>query len=157
MRLNKDLREVTTTDGQIVKLGPIDYLLLEELVKNPESIVRRDTLCVKVWGYYDADSKACLSVAITRLRQKLPSVSIENRSKFGYHLVDLLDRPSTGTNRCCPYLHLLHPDSLEYKLLACSGTSREGLSPTIDIAWAKSHCLENLGPFHTCIHYDRGD
>jgi two-component system KDP operon response regulator KdpE len=63
-------RRVTIADSE-VKLTPIEYNLLQELVLNANKVLTHTHLLHKIWGPEYQDEKEYLHVFIGRLRNKL--------------------------------------------------------------------------------------
>ena len=75
-------------DGRVVELTPKEYSLLLCLLRNRNTVLSREQLLVKCWGYdYDGDSRA-VDTHIRRLREKLGSAAglIKTVIKSGYKL-----------------------------------------------------------------------
>jgi len=63
-------RSARATDGQEVRLTPLEYKILAVLARQPESIVSQSTLLKEVWGP-DREDSGSLRVYIASLRRKL--------------------------------------------------------------------------------------
>lgn len=74
-------------NGQEIPLTPIEYQLLEMLVKNQNIALSRDRLLEQVWGYdFEGDTRT-VDVHITKLRKKLGFEQvIRTVYKVGYRL-----------------------------------------------------------------------
>jgi len=86
------LRRQVTLDGKTVHLTPIEYGLLLELARNPDSILTHDDLLGRVWGKEYRDSVPYLHVYVGRLRSKLSAaedVKIVTKCGVGYMLKTL--------------------------------------------------------------------
>lgn len=68
--VNFDSREVTVK-GETVKLTPIEYKLLYQLVRNAGRVLPFDTLLSKVWGDEYRGDMDYLKTYVSRLRKKL--------------------------------------------------------------------------------------
>jgi DNA-binding response OmpR family regulator len=62
---------VTRSTGQRVRLTPTEWLLLEELLRHPGELVRRETLLTVVRGGADYVDPSYLRVYMAQLRRKL--------------------------------------------------------------------------------------
>jgi two-component system response regulator MprA len=82
-------RHQVTRDGDAIALTPIEYKLLEYLMRNPEAVVSREAILANVWGYEGGDSNA-LDVHVGHLREKLEGNErprlIQTVRSFGYTL-----------------------------------------------------------------------
>ncbi len=72
LTINFNTREVFVS-GKRVKLTPIEYNLLAELVRNEGRVLSHHTLLEKVWGSEYTDDPSFLKKYVYRLRQKLES------------------------------------------------------------------------------------
>ncbi len=63
-------RSARATDGQAVRLTPLEYKILAVLARHPESIVTQATVLKNVWGP-NRDDSGSLRVHIGSLRRKL--------------------------------------------------------------------------------------
>lgn len=75
-------------DGREIFLTPKEYRLLEQLLRNRNSVLTREQLLEKCWGYdYEGDARA-VDTQIRRLREKLGSAAglIRTVVKTGYCL-----------------------------------------------------------------------
>jgi two-component system KDP operon response regulator KdpE len=68
--VNFDSREVTV-NGEPVKLTPIEYKLLYQLVRNAGRVLPFDSLLSKVWGDEYRGDMDYLKTYVSRLRKKL--------------------------------------------------------------------------------------
>ena len=87
LQLLLSARKVFVGQTQI-DLTPKEYALLECLLRNKNTVMSREQLLVKCWGYdYDGDSRA-VDTHIKRLREKLGEASsmIKTVIKAGYKL-----------------------------------------------------------------------
>ena len=57
-------------DGTPLDLSPVEYRLLETLVRGKGRLVSREELLAKVWGYVAGDTRT-VDVHIFRLRRKI--------------------------------------------------------------------------------------
>jgi two-component system, OmpR family, response regulator MprA len=82
-------RHQVTRDGETITLTPTEYKLLEYFMKNPESVLSRESILGSVWGYEGGDSNA-LDVHVGHLREKLEANNrprlIQTVRSFGYTL-----------------------------------------------------------------------
>ncbi len=70
-------------DGEIVKLAPKEYFLLKLLLENKESVISRDTMLTKVWGYdFDGDERV-VNNHIKKLRKALGKENSAVKTVFG--------------------------------------------------------------------------
>ncbi|HEU0169468.1 MAG TPA: response regulator transcription factor [Chloroflexota bacterium] len=60
-----------TRGGQVVKLTPLEFSILEELVSHPDVVVSHRQLLTAVWGAEYRDETEYLRVYMGRLRRKL--------------------------------------------------------------------------------------
>ena len=68
--------QTVTVDGNPVNLTPKEYTLLLQLMRNKNTVLSREQLLVKCWGYdYEGEARA-VDTHIRRLREKLGSVTI---------------------------------------------------------------------------------
>lgn len=68
--INYESRSVTK-NGELVKLKPKEYSLLEFLCKNSNKVFSREQLLEKIWGFdYDGDERT-VDVHVRKLRSKL--------------------------------------------------------------------------------------
>lgn len=70
LSINFEGREVKL-DGQVVRLTPTEYNILEHLARNSGKLVAHRELLVKLWGQEYADATDYLKVHILHLRRKL--------------------------------------------------------------------------------------
>jgi DNA-binding response OmpR family regulator len=88
IRVDLSAREVTV-DGQSVRLGPLEYALLEYLANNAGVAISRDQIMAEVWGY-DADiGTERVDLMVRRLRAKLGEAAgslIAAVPGYGYRL-----------------------------------------------------------------------
>ena len=84
-------REVRV-DGDLIRLTPTEYHLLDHLARNPGKLVSHTDLLTRLWGLEYADATDYLKVHVMHLRKKLgddasnPSIIMTERS-MGYKLV----------------------------------------------------------------------
>lgn len=74
--LNLNSRSVTVS-GQPLNLGRREYALLEALMSQFGSTVRKDALVVKLFGHDDLGSPNAIELLVSRLRRKLSQSSLE--------------------------------------------------------------------------------
>ena len=84
------IRREVSLDGEIVKLLPMEYRLLEFMARHAGRVVARRTLFEQVWGYHFDPGANLIKVHIARLRRKIdqpgrPSI-IANVKGEGYRL-----------------------------------------------------------------------
>ncbi len=82
-------QELVQLHGEDVKLSPIEYALLEVLVKNRGRVVTKKMLLSKVWGDSDRAASEYLHVYINHLRRKIEPDPrhprfIRTERSFGY-------------------------------------------------------------------------
>lgn len=65
------IRHEAMRDGTAVPLLPMEYKLLEFLVRNAGQTISRQILFEKVWGYYFDPGANLINVHVARLRKKL--------------------------------------------------------------------------------------
>jgi two-component system KDP operon response regulator KdpE len=70
-RIDLAAKSVTTTDGEAVHLTPIEWSLLEILVRNPGRLVTQRHLLQEVWGPEYGEETNYLRVHLAHLRSKL--------------------------------------------------------------------------------------
>jgi len=73
LTINNDTHEVLLSTGRRVKLTPIEYHLLLELVRNNGRVLTHSNLVEKVWGSEDVCDQSYVKKYIYRLRSKLES------------------------------------------------------------------------------------
>ncbi|HUU65573.1 MAG TPA: response regulator transcription factor [Dehalococcoidales bacterium] len=71
LTINNDTHEVLLSAGKRVKLTPIEYHLLLELVRNNGRVLTHSNLVEKVWGSEDICDQSYVKKYIYRLRSKL--------------------------------------------------------------------------------------
>jgi DNA-binding response OmpR family regulator len=91
LTVNLKTREVMVS-GQPVKLTPIEFGLLSELIRNEGRVVTKQDILDRVWGSEYARDSDLIKTYIYRLRSKLASNNdghhcIFNEHGFGYRLV----------------------------------------------------------------------
>lgn len=87
------ITKTVTKDGMVVKLTPIEYLLLVKLMENAERIVKREQLHMSLWDSIgDEVEDNTLSVNISRLRSKIGIDYIETIRGFGYRYTQKINR-----------------------------------------------------------------
>ena len=98
--VNFDSHEVTVK-GEVVKLTPIEYKLIFQLVRNAGRVLPFETLLGKVWGDEYRGDMDYLKTYVSRLRKKLgddsenPRYILTERS-VGYRFVRLPATAATG-------------------------------------------------------------
>ncbi len=85
LKINKDNYEVFD-DGKEIKLSPKEFDLLLLLVENKNTVLTRETILNKVWGYDYYGDYRTVDTHIKKLRKKLPQSSdaIKTIVKIGY-------------------------------------------------------------------------
>ena len=81
-------RYLVSVEGHYINLPPKQFALLKYLLENKNTVVPRETLLVKIWGYdYEGEARA-VDTHIRRLRDKLGSAAglIKTVIKAGYML-----------------------------------------------------------------------
>lgn len=82
-------KHMVTKSGQAVDLAPLEYELIEKLMKNPGLVFSRNQLLDIVWGYDYEGSTRTVDTHIQRLRSKLDFGSvIKTVHKIGYKFED---------------------------------------------------------------------
>jgi len=71
LTINNETHEVLLSAGKQVKLTPIEYHLLLELVRNNGRVLTHSNLMEKVWGSEDTCDHSYVKKYIYRLRSKL--------------------------------------------------------------------------------------
>ena len=79
--------------GRLVKLTPIEYELLSELVRNSGRVITHHRLLEKVWGSEYTDERSFVKKYIYRLRRKLESDArkpqlLLNERGIGYRFIE---------------------------------------------------------------------
>ncbi len=79
-------------EGELVKLSPTEFALLQELALHPGKILTHETLLKRVWGPEYRSETEYVRIYIGRLRRKLegeatPGVRILTEPGVGYYLV----------------------------------------------------------------------
>ena len=91
LTIDTEGREVRI-DGDLVRLTPTEYHLLDHLSRNPGKLVTHGDLLTRLWGLEYADATDYLKVHVMHLRKKLgddasnPLIIMTERS-MGYRLV----------------------------------------------------------------------
>lgn len=65
------LTQQVRRDGNLIRLQPREYKLLEYLMRHPGQVVTRAMLLEHVWGYHFDPQTNVIDVHISRLRQKI--------------------------------------------------------------------------------------
>ena len=78
----------------VIRLSPLEFELLEALIRHPGQVLTRDQLLDMVWGYdYHGDTRA-VDTAVKRLRARMREASaaaadrLETVHGIGYKLRD---------------------------------------------------------------------
>ena len=75
-----DLSATTVTRaGELVRLTPTEWRVLELLLQSPGKLVTRETLLTQVWGAFHAKDTGYLRLYFAQLRKKLEPVPAEPR------------------------------------------------------------------------------
>lgn len=79
-----------TVKGEMVELAPKQYMMLKILMENKESVVSRDTLIVRIWGYDYEGEERILDNHMKKLRQALGDAGkqIKTVIRKGYRIVE---------------------------------------------------------------------
>lgn len=79
-----------TVQGEMVELAPKQYMMLKILMENKESVVSRDTLIVRIWGYDYEGEERILDNHMKKLRQALGDAGkqIKTVIRKGYKIVE---------------------------------------------------------------------
>lgn len=77
LRLDRQSRKLAGTNGE-VQLTAKEFQLLATLMGRPGEVVARATLLADVWGYDFDPGTSVLDVALSRIRQKVSSVSVQS-------------------------------------------------------------------------------
>ncbi|MDD2887798.1 MAG: response regulator transcription factor [Aliarcobacter sp.] len=84
---NKELKQLYF-NNELFKLTMKEFLLIELLIKTPEKIFVNEEIISNIWNKeFDNPDISNLKNLISRLRNKLPSLKIENIYGFGYKIV----------------------------------------------------------------------
>ena len=81
---------VVTVNGEEIVLAHKEYLMLKVLMENKGSVVSRDSLLIRIWGYdYDGDERI-LDNHMKKLRKALgnEAARIKTVVRRGYRLVE---------------------------------------------------------------------
>lgn len=80
-----------SVNGQVIRLTPIEYRLLDSLARRENEVVPTAMLCTEIWGSSGAGTHQALGVHIRRLRSKIraasTSATVVASRGFGYRLV----------------------------------------------------------------------
>ena len=71
LRLDPNRREVSTPQGETVRLTNLEFRLLHLLMSNPGWTLSPEDILLRVWGSSDYDSTAALKNTVLRLRKKI--------------------------------------------------------------------------------------
>ncbi|MEV5709674.1 response regulator transcription factor [Actinoallomurus sp. NPDC052274] len=80
-------------DGVAVRLAPMEYAVLEFLVRNRGRAVSKEEIMVQVWGT-DRGVSRTLTEHISRLRRKLGEGLVVTRTGYGYIIPTAPDGPA---------------------------------------------------------------
>jgi DNA-binding response OmpR family regulator len=79
-------RRQLTIDDRTVDLSPREFLLIKQLMSDPEAVHSREELLREVWGYAFDPGSNVVEVAVARLRQKTGDALIKTVRNVGYTL-----------------------------------------------------------------------
>ena len=83
---NKEFKQLYFND-KLFKLTKKEFLLIELLIKVPEKIFINEEIISNIWNKeFDNPDISNLKNLISRLRNKLPSLKIDNIYGFGYKM-----------------------------------------------------------------------
>jgi len=89
LTLDRDTYVLRSNEGEI-KLGSTEYKIIEILMSNPKTIVKKEKLVERVWGWNNEAEYNNAEVYVSFLRKKLAAikscVSIKAVRGVGYHL-----------------------------------------------------------------------
>ena len=80
-------RSVIYENQEVLALSKKEFTLLSLLIENGEKVVSKEMIVDALWTHSSSVSDGSIRVLITRLKQELHSVSIENIRGIGYRLV----------------------------------------------------------------------
>ena len=80
-------RSVIYEDKKLLSLSKKEFTLLSLLIENTDKVVSKEMMVDALWTHSSSVSDGSLRVLITRLKQELNSVVIENIRGIGYRLV----------------------------------------------------------------------
>jgi len=80
-------RSVIYEDKKVLSLSRKEFTLLSLLIENGEKVVSKEMISDALWSHNSSASDGSIRVLITRLKQELHAVSIENIRGIGYRLV----------------------------------------------------------------------
>ena len=85
-----------TYQGQVIKLGPTEFKLLNYLMKHPERVHSRAQLLDKVWGDHVFIEERTVDVHVKRLREAMGSagVMVETVRGAGYRMTSQVAEPT---------------------------------------------------------------
>ena len=85
-----------TYQGQVIKLGPTEFKLLNYLMKHPERVHSRAQLLDKVWGDHVFIEERTVDVHVKRLREAMGSagVMVETVRGAGYRMTAQVAEPT---------------------------------------------------------------
>ena len=80
-------RMVVSEGGRVLRLSKKEYTLLTLFIENANKVVSKEMIIEALWSQSEQSSDGSIRVLVTRLKQELQSVSIENIRGIGYRLV----------------------------------------------------------------------
>ena len=80
-------RLVISEEGRELRLSKKEYTLLTLFIENSNKIVSKEMIVEALWSQSEQSSDGAIRVLVTRLKQELQNVSIENIRGIGYRLV----------------------------------------------------------------------
>jgi len=80
-------RSVIYENEQALTLSKKEFTLLSLLIENGDKVVSKEMIVDALWSHNSSVSDGSIRVLITRLKQELSAVSIENIRGIGYRLV----------------------------------------------------------------------
>lgn len=73
-----------TLKGQLIKLGPKEFIILQLLMENPDAVISKETLEEQVYGWENEIESNTIEVHVSKLRKKLGPNIIETMKHVGY-------------------------------------------------------------------------
>ena len=71
LTLDPDRQEVRRVTGEVIKLTPLEFRLLQYLLANQDQVLRTEAIVEQVWGYDGEGDRALVKQLIRRLRLKI--------------------------------------------------------------------------------------
>lgn len=108
IQLDRALQEIRY-GGNLLRLTPKEYGILELLLLNPQRILSRSTFLDRLWELDEPPTESAISSHIKALRQKLKAAGatrnlIETIYGFGYRFRTLDTKPNQVPNQALPQL-----------------------------------------------------